>query len=72
MQYLSKSFSVGMNLGDKGRENYDRIFGKKKRGKGRHERETTVVSTGAFHFTIDEPTEAASRLTAKPKKKAAK
>lgn len=29
MQYLSKSFSVGMNLGDKGRDNYDRIFKKK-------------------------------------------
>lgn len=29
MQYLGKSFSVAMNLGDKGRENWERIFGKK-------------------------------------------
>jgi hypothetical protein len=33
VQYLSKSFSVGMNLGDKGRENYDRIFKKKAKTK---------------------------------------
>lgn len=28
-QFMSKSFSVGMNLGEQGRKNYDRIFGKK-------------------------------------------
>lgn len=28
MQYLGKSFSVGMNLGEEGRKNYDRIFKK--------------------------------------------
>ena len=28
-QFMAKSFSVAMNLGEKGRENYDRIFAKK-------------------------------------------
>lgn len=28
-QFMSKSFSVGMNLGEQGRKNYDRIFRKK-------------------------------------------
>ena len=27
---MAKSFSVAMNLGEKGRENYDRIFGKRR------------------------------------------
>jgi hypothetical protein len=30
---MAKSFSVGMNLGEEGRKNYDRIFGKKPKPK---------------------------------------
>lgn len=30
MNYLNKSFSVAMGLGEEGRKNYERIFGKKK------------------------------------------
>ena len=28
--FLNKSFSVALGLGDEGRKNYERIFGKKK------------------------------------------
>jgi hypothetical protein len=28
-QFAQKSFSVAMNLGEQGRKNYERIFGKK-------------------------------------------